>query len=84
MSFTKVLLTIFLIVIVSTNVEAINEIKLSCRAKCRLSCALSKTPGCYEKCIQQCHISLEKLNCNLACSTERCSKFKKGIVCFVF
>lgn len=64
MSFTKILLTIFFIVIVSTNVEAIGEDKMSCKAKCILACALSKTPGCFDDCMKQCqqHISFEELN----------------------
>lgn len=64
MSFTKVLLTIFLIVIVSTNVEAIGEEKISCRAKCVLACLLSKTPHCLSDCLKQCklHISSEEFN----------------------
>ncbi|KAM3203040.1 hypothetical protein P3L10_030666 [Capsicum annuum] len=79
MKFSKVLLTIILIVSVLTNVKAVGEEKLSCKAKCVLSCILSKTPGCMFDCMKQCHlhISLEELNCNSSCSMKRCSKFKE-------
>ncbi|CAN4124312.1 unnamed protein product [Withania somnifera] len=79
MNFTKVLLTIFLIVTVLINVEATGEDKISCKAKCILACLVSKTPGCLADCMKQCqlHISLEELSCNSSCSIERCSKFKE-------
>ncbi|KAK4373051.1 hypothetical protein RND71_008435 [Anisodus tanguticus] len=79
MNFTKVLVTFFLIVTLLANVEAVGENGLSCKAKCVLSCIFSKVPGCMSDCMKQCHIQIspEELNCNLACSIERCSKFKE-------
>ncbi|OIT05932.1 hypothetical protein A4A49_61307 [Nicotiana attenuata] len=84
MNFTKVLVTVFLIVSILANVEATNneavgDDGISCKAKCILACALSRTPHCLDDCLKQCQlpVSPEVLKCNFACSTERCSKFRE-------
>lgn len=80
MNFVKVLVAVFLTIIFVANVEAVGEMKMSCKAKCKLLCIIN--PFCMEDCLKQCHhsISPKALNCKLTCSTEHCSKFKEGMI----
>nr|XP_009630680.1 protein TAP1-like [Nicotiana tomentosiformis]XP_016457532.1 PREDICTED: protein TAP1-like [Nicotiana tabacum] len=86
MNFTKVVVAVFLIVTIlanaeTTNNEVVGDDGISCKAKCILACALSRTPHCLDDCLKQCSfpVSPEVLNCNFACSTECCSKFREDL-----
>ncbi|KAK4712639.1 hypothetical protein R3W88_007152 [Solanum pinnatisectum] len=56
MNFTKVILAIFLIVNVLTNVDAVGEEKMSCSAKCFIHCASKGRANgdCYSDCMKEC------------------------------
>lgn len=75
----KVLGVVFLTIIFVANAETIGEVKISCQKKCRTSCIFDL---CYRHCMKHClpPVSTKELNCQLACSTHRCSKCKKGII----
>ncbi|OIT05933.1 hypothetical protein A4A49_61666 [Nicotiana attenuata] len=86
MNFTKVVVTVFLFVFILANAEATNNVVagddgIACKTKCILACALSRTPHCLDDCLKQCRLSIstEVLNCNFACSTECCSKFREDL-----
>ncbi|KAM3326884.1 protein TAP1-like [Capsicum chacoense] len=78
MNFTKVLtLSFFLIMIFVANSNA--ETSVECAEKCAAGCLFD--PGCTSRCLDKiCHPhppSRALINCKLACSVKRCSKFKQ-------
>ncbi|KAM3249397.1 hypothetical protein P3L10_011166 [Capsicum annuum] len=76
MNFTKILTWTFLIMIFVANSNAVSGKKL-CALKCAIKCF--HNPVCIAMCLKDCYplISSKAFNCTLACSMERCSKFKE-------
>ncbi|KAM3249387.1 hypothetical protein P3L10_011156 [Capsicum annuum] len=75
MKFTKVLaVTFFLIMIFIANSNVSGKLNFKCPLECAKTCFAD--PACIALCLKDC-VACKAFNCKLACSMERCSKFKE-------
>ncbi|KAM3249396.1 hypothetical protein P3L10_011165 [Capsicum annuum] len=75
MNFTKILTVTFVLMIfvANSNVSG-KKVNFACPLECAKTCFTN--PACISLCLKDC-VACKALKCKLACSMERCSKFKE-------